>query len=597
MWRTILERWLSVAVAITACAPFSVVSAEGLVRIGDFGLIDHHGRQHTISRLADHNAVVIIAQSNGCAENIDLLPKYKLLRTEWEDKGVAFLMMNSSAADDVASIRRQADAYDIDFPIMLDQSQLVAETLQMTHAGEVLVLDPSTRQLLYRGPLTDPSSPSGRLAAVRFHADLDAALDSVAGEQGATALASTISHAVDNQCTLDFSSKSMHADHVPDYATEVAPVFIENCAHCHVEGGIAPFPMNQYRMVLGFAPMIREVLMTKRMPPMQVDPEYNHFENANYISSDDLQTLVHWIDAGAPRGDSEIDPLAEEVTPLETEWELGPPDYIVDIPAFDVPATGVIDYFYHTIDLPFDEDKWVRAVQFIPGDTRVLHHLLAYVVSPETPSGGRPVGEDSVRDLLEGYAPGKAAATPFPTDTGVFIQKGNKLSLQMHYTSIGTPVTDRTRLGLYFHDEPPRQKYLTYSISHWSGGVLEIPPGETNHPMNFNYVLPQDTMLYAMRPHMHFRGKAFRFSVVYPDQTTEVLMNVPRYDFNWQPTYRLTEPKFLPAGSRVIIDGVFDNSRYNPGNPDPTVPAVGGLQSWDEMFIGYITYTLPNSAN
>jgi hypothetical protein len=235
-------------------------------------------------------------------------------------------------------------------------------------------------------------------------------------------------------------------------------------------------------------------------------------------------------------------------------------------------------------------------VQFIPGDTRVLHHLLAYVAAPGTPVGELAVSEDNVADFLEGYAPGKMDATTFPAGTGVFIGKGQKLAMQMHYTPIGTPVTDRTRLGLYFYDAPPEHKYQTHSISHWSGGVLQIPPGEANHRMNHNYLVKEEMMLYALRPHMHFRGKAFRFSAVYPDQSTEVLMNVPRYDFKWQPTYRLTEPKLLPAGTRIIIDGVHDNSPYHPGNPDPTVTVLGGLQSWEEMFIGYITYTLPNAS-
>jgi hypothetical protein len=173
------------------------------------------------------------------------------------------------------------------------------------------------------------------------------------------------------------------------------------------------------------------------------------------------------------------------------------------------------------------------------------------------------------------------------------VPKGFKLVMQMHYTTMGKEVVDRTRVGLYFHKTPPKYKYLTYPISH-GGQALQIPPGEQNYRMNSSYVLQEDTMLYAMRPHMHYRGKAFRFSVVYPDGTREVLMNVPNYNFAWQPTYRLTEPKFLPAGSRIITDGVFDNSQWNSWNPDPTVMAKGGPQSWDEMFIGYITYTLPN---
>jgi peroxiredoxin len=570
--------------------PSILGASDPPVSLGDFGLIDHRGTQWTLSRLGHSRAVVILTQANDCARNIDLLPKYKLLRTVWEERGFEFLMLNS-AADDLQSVRSIATVYDIDFPILLDDSRLVAQTLGVTHAGEVLVIEPRSRRLLYRGPLTAGSATSGPRGVLKF----DGALEGVLVGAAAGNVEATVTVAPSAEAVAACAVPKEEEDGVPDYATDVAPVLMGNCTRCHAEGGIAPFAMNRYPVVRGFAPMIREVLMTKRMPPMQVDPHYNRFENASYISTADVQTLVRWIDAGAPRGDAVVDPLEREVKPLQTQWQLGEPDYIVDVPAFDVPATGVIDYFNHTIDLPFDEDKWVRAVQFIPGDSRVLHHLLAYVAAPDTPVGELAVSEDNVADFLEGYAPGKADATPFPEGTGVFIEKGQKLAMQMHYTPIGVAVTDRTRLGLYFYDEPPQHKYQTHSISHWAGGVLEIPAGEANHRMNHNYVVREDMMLYALRPHMHYRGKAFRFSAVYPDQSTEVLLNVPRYDFKWQPTYRITEPKLLPAGTRIIIDGVYDNSAYHPGNPDPKAVVAGGLQSWDEMFIGYITYTLPNS--
>src|SRR5207344_1464300 len=142
------------------------------------------------------------------------------------------------------------------------------------------------------------------------------------------------------------------AKNIPDYAKDVAPILKDNCSHCHVQGGIGPFAMNSYDVVHGFSPMIREVLLTKRMPPAQVDPHVSHFQNANYISNAQLQTLVHWVDAGSPRGNSKTDPLTS-VKPIESEWQLGPPDFIVEVPAYEVPATGVIDYFNHVIDLPF----------------------------------------------------------------------------------------------------------------------------------------------------------------------------------------------------------------------------------------------------
>jgi hypothetical protein len=563
---------------------------SGPVVVGDFGLIDHQGAQQQLSRLGNNKAVVIISQANTCQESIDQLPKYKLLRTLWGKQGVKFLMLNAAKGDSLESIRRAAGVYEIDFPIMVDESQLVAESLNITKAGEVLVVEPQSRRVLYHGSL-DKAARSNNDDGGSAPADVQGPL--------ATALAKAVAGGevtetvqVDSKgCAYDFPSKVAHTTATPDYAKDIAPLLKEKCAYCHVEGGIGPFAMNSYEVVRGFSPMIREVVLTKRMPPAQVDPHVSHFQNANYISSEQQQTLVHWIDAGAPRGKSKKDPMSD-VKPLTNEWQLGPPDYIVEVPAYTVPATGVIDYFNHVIDLPFAEDKYVRAVQFIPGDKRVLHHLLSYMSTPDF-DRSKAQTEENVRDFLEGYAPGKTDATQFPKDTGVFVPKGYKLVMQMHYTTMGKEVVDKTRVGLYFHKSPPKYKYLTHPISH--GGVaLQIPAGENEYKMNSSFVFNEDTMVYALRPHMHYRGRAFSFKVVYPDQTTEMLMNVPNYNFAWQPTYRLTEPKFLPAGSRIITNGIYDNSKFNAYNPDPTVMAKGGPQSWDEMFIGYVTYTLPN---
>ena len=571
-----------IGIGLVALAGTSAVAAP--TRVRDFSLIDHLGDQYQLTRLGNEKAVVVISQANSCQDNIEQLPKYKLLRTTWEPLGVKFLMMNS-ARDDLKSVRAVANSYNIDFPIMLDESQLVAESLNVDKAGEILVFDPKTSQLVYRGPLDKPA-PRNKPEEEGVTALADAIAAIVEGKHSSNELVAVDMKASEG-CGYNFPVKAMHTQRVPDYASDIAPIIKENCAHCHVEGGIGPFAMNSYEMVRGWSHMMREVVMTKRMPPAQVDPHINHFDNANYLSDADMQTLVHWIDAGAPRGDSKADPL-KSIKPLNSEWQLGEPDMIVEVPAFTVPPTGVLDYFNNVIDLDFDEDKYVRAIQFIPGDKRVLHHLLAYAQSPESEEG--VVSEENVRDFLEGYAPGKTDATVFPENTGVFFPKGYKLVMQMHYTTMGQEVVDKTRVGLYFHDKKPQYKFLTKSVSH-GGQNLAIRPYEAEHAMNYSYVFENDTMLYALRPHMHYRGKSFRFSVVYPDGKRETLMNVPNYNFAWQPTYRLSKPMFLPAGSRVITDAVFDNSEYNPGNPDPSALVKGGAQSWDEMFIGYFTYT------
>jgi hypothetical protein len=590
----VLRSALLTTASLVLAAQAHASTQAGPTVVGDFGLIDHQGAQHQLTRLGNNKAVVIITQANSCQDNIAQLPKYKLLRTLWEKKGVKFLMLNAAQDETFDSVRRTASIYDIDFPILKDESQLVAESLNISKAGEIIVVNPTSMRMMYRGPLDKAVGGGGddggdgdgaRKAPPQVLAGvLQKAVDGAEVTQ-------TVTVENKNACAYEFPAKVAHATAAPDYAKDIAPILKEKCTGCHVQGGIAPFAMNSYNIVRGFSPMIREVLLTKRMPPAQVDPHVNRFQNANYMSNEQLQTLVHWIDAGAPRGKAKKDPMTD-LKPLKDEWQLGPPDHIVEVPAYTVPSTGVIDYFNHVIELPFNEDKYVRAVQFIPGDTRVLHHLLSYMSTPNF-DRTKAVSEENVRDFLEGYAPGKTDATQFPQGTGVFVPKGNVLVMQMHYTTMGKEVVDKTRVGLYFHKTPPKHKYLTYPISH-GGQALQIPPGESDYRLNGQFAFNEDIMLYALRPHMHYRGKAFKFTVVYPDQTRETIMNVPNYNFAWQPTYRLTEPRLIPAGSRIITDGVYDNSKWNAYNPDPTAIAKGGPQSWDEMFIGYVTYILPN---
>lgn len=568
----------------------SVEVHAGAERVGNFALIDHQGSYHQLQKYSDSRAVVIIAISANCQENIEKLPKYRLLRTTWEREGIRFLAINSSVNETLADVRLMDELYNFDLPILLDDSQLVAESLGLRKAGEIVVLEPTRSQILYRGGLDiDPirARPGlnieGREGTTTF---ADVLATSVAGE--ASSITSTVVTTDTLGCDLNFPTRDAHAAAVPDYATEVAPILEEKCLSCHIEGGIAPFAMNSHMMVQGWSPMMKEVMMTKRMPPAQVDPNVNHFTNARYMDPAELQILVHWIDAGSPRGESEVDPLAL-IEPPESVWEFGEPDYIVDVPAFTVPATGVLDYEKVTINLPFEEDVWVKSVQHLPGDRRVLHHLLSYIV-PANYAEEIVEGEnDNYREFLEGYAPGKDGAATYPENTGMFVPKGSAVQMSLHYTTFGKEAIDSTKLGLYFADQEPEFQYSTYSLSH-GGRNIEIPPGVADHQMRASYVFEDEVMLHGLRPHMHYRGKRMRFSVIYPDGSKDQIINVPNYNFAWQPTYRLSDPMKLPAGSRVMIEGAFDNSQHNLGNPDPAAVVRGGAQSWDEMFIGYLSY-------
>ena len=534
-------------------------------RVGDFALLDSSGEFHQLSRYRQQQAMVLMAYDASCAASAEQVAAFKQTAGQWQEQGITFALINVSPELEHAAL--QADAVEFGLPVLLDDGQLVAETLEFAAVGELAILDPERLTLLYRGPLNG------------------AAAETLTAELAGGAEETVISPA--SGCEIAYPVQETHLAQVPDYAEEVAPIIAEQCASCHREGGIGPFAMDSHLMLQGWSPMIREVLLTKRMPPMQVDPNIGHFDNASYMSEADMQTLVHWIDAGAPRGAAAVDPLTELEFQDRRSWQLGEPDYIVKAPALEVPATGVLDYINVDVELPFEEDKWVQSVQFIAGDESVLHHLLTYVTAPaENFDGGEADTRSIARRFLEGYAPGKVDAMTFPENTGVLIPKGHKLSMQFHFTTNGRATVDETVLGLYMYDEPPAHENFTRSVA----SNFRIPAHAQNHEVAAKYTFDEDVVVTGLRAHMHFRGKDMQFNVQYPDGRSQDLLSVPNYSYAWQPTYQLSEPVMLPAGTQVNVTGTFDNSQYNPANPDPSQDITFGLQSWDEMFIGYWTY-------
>ncbi|MCH2356449.1 MAG: redoxin domain-containing protein [Pseudomonadales bacterium] len=557
--------------AVAAVLSTSVLALPD--RIGDFGLLDSDGDFHQLSRYRNKEALVLMSFDPNCASIGSSLSSLQAMQTQWSEQGIAFALINSSAESDLAVIRSAKANIDLQLPLLLDSGQLVSETLQLTKAGEVAILDPERLTLIYRGPVAS--------AAATLAAEIAGTVDNT------TVVAAS-------GCDLAYPASEDHASATPDYASEVAPIIAGQCVGCHRAGGIGPFAMDSHLMLQGWSPMIREVLLTRRMPPTQVDPNIGHFGNARYMSDADMQTLVHWIDAGAPRGTAVIDPLTEIQLPSWKTWTLGEPDYIISAPKMEVPATGVMDYITVDVELPFTEDKWVKAVQFIPGDESVLHHLLTYVTAPaEEFDGGEANVRSVARRFLEGYAPGKVDAMTFPEDTGVYIPQGHKLSMQFHFTTNGRATTDETVLGLYMHDEPPKYENFTRSVS----SQFKIPAFDQDYESAASYVFDEDVVVTGLRAHMHFRGKDMKFSVENEDGSMTDLLSVPNYSYAWQPTYELEQPMLVKAGTRVHVTGAFDNSEFNPANPDPSKELTFGLQSWDEMFIGYWTYHAAEPAN
>jgi hypothetical protein len=319
--------------------------------------------------------------------------------------------------------------------------------------------------------------------------------------------------------------------------------------------------------------MIREVVRTQRMPPWHADPHYSVFSNDRGLTPVQAKMLVHWIEAGAPRGDG-ADPLLSQKKDWP-QWPLGKPDLIVELPPFKTPATGTIPYQEIKLANPLDHDVWVRAVDFLPGQRAVLHHIIAT-------AGGESRGTIS----LNNYVPG-AQPLQVPEDNGILLPAKSKLHFQVHYTTNGQELTDVTRMGLYFRKDPP--KYQFQSLIFYNA-KLKIPANTKLHTEVAERTFKEDAVIFSLHPHAHFRGKSSSFVAHYPDGREEMLLNVPVYDFNWQSTYDLAKPLTVPAGTRIVYTQVFDNSTQNKANPDPNRVVTWGEQTWDEMVFGVIRY-------
>ena len=563
-----------VGLVFGALALLGATRAFGEGAVNDFALIDHQGAFRQLYYHAKDpktRAVVLFVQGNGCPLVRKQVPQLKRLRDAYSTNGVLFWMINPNRQDHREEVAKEAAEFGIDLPILMDETQMVAKSLKVTRTAEAIVIEPNSWRIRYRGAIDDRLSYETEKPQAK-HEYLKEALDALLANR---AIKTEVTSAPG--CIVTYAKRAEIS-----YSETIAPMLKENCVQCHARGGIGPFAMSSYERVRGRADMIREVLLTRRMPPWQADPHFGKFGNDFSISSEQTATLVQWIDAGAARGKG-VDPL-EGYQPELPEWKLGKPDYIVDIPEQSVAAEGIFDYRYVQVDAPNTEDVWLRGTEILPGNTRVLHHIIATTIMP---------GEDRQRNgkSLTGYAPGMGPDL-LPKGTGRLLKAGAKIVFQLHYTASGKAEKDRSRLGLYLARELPKQELRSNVLIDYR---FKIPAGAGEHVTSKSRKFDKDTLLYTMNPHMHLRGKWMRYSVVYPDGTKEVLLNVPNYRFDWQRNYELAEPKRLPKGTEITVEAAWDNSALNLNNPDPTKDIRWGDQTFDEMFFASYRYTYPGA--
>ncbi|MDX1490091.1 MAG: redoxin domain-containing protein [Pseudohongiellaceae bacterium] len=556
--------------SIVAIASNHAVSAEELA---DFSLIDHRGDFHQLSRYGYKKAVVLYVYGEECEVSSKALPKLQALRQKYQDEGVEFLLLNATAGVERETIAEHLSAMAEPIPVLLDGSQLVARSLGLTRTGEVLLIDPSRMQVLYRGALDASSTRAygseGTVDRNYLEEALSASLLEVSRIEG---VAWSQGQPIQYQEGLQ---------QIPSYADEVVPILERRCVSCHQLGGIAPWAMDSYQMVSGWSQMMSETLMTMRMPPGQIDPKFlDDFVDVHYISDSERMALVNWARAGAPN-DSDSDPLAAPKEPKQ-EWALGEPDLVVEFPTQQIPATGVLDYRYVPVEIGLDEDKWVGAYEFKIGNPNSLHHVVAYTQDEKQQKQNQSGGGS--RTNFGGYAPGRERVV-FDEGTGILLEEEMRFVVQFHYQTIGRELSDTSKIGLYFRDSKPERPLIRTAVMN---GEFVIPAGEDSFPVKAVAPVPNDSYLYNIAPHMHYRGKSVKYTAEFPDGSSREILSIPNFQHSWQMTYRLKSPMFLPAGTTIVAEGVFDNSPGNALNPDPTQEVRWGDQVWDEMFIAWM---------
>ncbi|MGZ3402954.1 MAG: hypothetical protein ACXWKN_06555, partial [Phenylobacterium sp.] len=393
----------------------------------------------------------------------------------------------------------------------------------------------------------------------------------------------TVASAAGKGAMIDFPARA--AKMQITYVKDVAPILEAKCVACHEQGGIGPMAFNNYDMVKGFAPMIRDVIRTDRMPPFHADPHVGKFSNDRRLTPDETKTLVHWIDEGAPRGEGK-DPLGAKKL-VAAEWPLGKPDIVLDVPAYTIPASGVVDYQHPWVKNPLTEGRWLKASTIKVDSRQAVHHILTGFMA-DAPKEGQQAFENRWGASVGSYAVG-AESEVAPDDAGTYIPGGGAIGFQNHYTPFGKETVTHSKIGLYFY-KPGETPDIVMHNNQIVNNAIVLPPNDGHHAEIAYMDFPHDALLYSAFPHAHYRATSSDLWIRYPDGKEKLLLTLPRYDFGWQGHYNFAEPVKIPAGSKLIAHYVYDNSKSNPHNPDASKTVVWGDQSWEEMFFTRIRY-------
>lgn len=546
---------------------------------------DWQGKEHSADDYKESRVCVVAFLGTECPLAKQYAGRLTELRNKFQNEGVEFIAIDANAQDSLEDIAVFVRQQKIDYPMIKDVGGKIAATFGATRTPEVFVLD-RERVIRYFGRIDDQYGV-GYVKQRPQVEDLSAAISELLS--GAPV---SQPHQPATGCRIGKhrATGRAQAGASVTFNKQIIRLLQKNCIECHRTGEIGPMDLTKYDEVAGWAEMIQEVVHQGRMPPWHASPKHGQFTNDRSLTEEEINSIDQWVAAGVPEGDA-----ADLPEPLKfvEGWQLPKePDLVVTMAdkPFRVPARGDVRYQYFRVDPGFKEDKWLTAAEILPSNRAVVHHVLVFVRDK-----GSFAGLEGERGFLVGYVPG-TRVRPLPTGLAKRIPAGSELVFQVHYTPIGTPQEDLTKLGLVFAD-PATVTHEVFTSSAVQVR-LNIPPGEANYQASATTPeeLPESELL-LMSPHMHLRGKSFRYTLVRPDGSREILLDVPRYDFNWQTAYWLKEPLKVAAGSKIFCEATFDNSKDNLNNPDPSARVRWGDQTYEEMMIGYFDLVIPRSAS
>jgi hypothetical protein len=568
-------RWGASLFVFAGLGLFSQVQADGPAigdQIGDLRFKDIRALPRSLADLGKKRAYVFVFTTTSCPLVRRSIPKLIELDTRFASQEVQIVAVNVGADDSIRDMAAQALELDAAFPFVKDVDLSCASTLGVTRTPGVAVLD-ADRRLVYRGRIDDQL----RLGGARpepSRRDLEEALREVLAGQRVSVAETPV-----DGCVIE--SPSISDKPAPTYHKDVAPILQKRCVSCHTAGTAAPFSLETYADVTSHAQMMAEVVVDQRMPPWYANPRHGKFQNDPSLSKAERETLVQWVRSGRKEGEA-VETAVRSPAPKSTGWRIGEPDVVITmVEEHSIEATGFVPYRYVLLPYVFWGDTWLEAIEIRPDNPAVVHHCnMAYGTS-------KGAGEET---FITGHVPGGQPMDLGRFDNGLafFIPKMAVLGLQIHYTTTGKPETCRVSVGLRF---PRRtvQKQLRHVLL--DPHHIAITPGHGAFPIDSHKTLDRDISLLGMFTHMHVRGKDMTFYATPPGQPRETLLQIPNYNFEWQLGYEI-EPgqKRLPKGTVLGAVAHYDNSAFNPYNPDPNRTVPYGQQTYDEMFNGYVFF-------